>query len=262
MINRKYKSWLSLIIILAVAGCDSTWTIDLSKADQTSSPIIAPSQLYDSWITVTEGVEFKQVLVTEGSSEELLDIVRIDPTIASISFHVSEEQPATVSDWQEQLGATVVINGSYFDDNYQLVTRTQTDVDEAGPLLTGNTGYVYQTSSGWEIGATPAADTMQLLQSYPMLVADGQASVEDSTADSAQRTIIATNTAGVIYFIVAEYGVLNLKQLSHALANIDQPELDMALNLDGGSSTGLAIASSSVNYLDDSFLVPSVVAIR
>ena len=262
MTRSKFSSWLGLTVILLFAGCDSTWTLDFSNVGQTSSPIIAPAQLYDTWTSVTTGVDFKQLLVTVNNHEELLDVVRIDPAIADIQLHIQETDPATVSTWQSQLGASVVINASYFDEAYQLVTRTKTDTAEAGPLLSGRTGYFYQVNEQWKISDTMDTTAHQLLQSYPLLVSAGEATLNDSDTDTAQRTVVATGPNSELYLIVAEYGVLSLEQLSQALADLDHPTIEMALNLDGGSSTGLAIESNSVSYLDDSFLVPSVVAIQ
>lgn len=262
--NRKsLYGCIGLLLATTFAGCSSSWTIDLSQADHTTAPVVTPAQIYTDWTEVGAGVDFKQVLVTANASEELLDIVRIDPEEAQISFHVQEGEPQTVSDWQAELDATVVINAGYFDEDYELVTRTISKNGAAGPLLSGETGFFHEDTGGWKLSATPQQDrAYQLLQSYPLLVENGEALLETSAEDQAQRTVIAMNEAGMIYFIVAEYGVLTLAQLSQALADLDQPKLSVALNLDGGSSTGLAISSDSVDYLDDSFMVPSVVAIR
>lgn len=249
-------------LTLVLAGCSSSWTIDLSQADQVNSPVVTPAQLYSDWTAVQQGIDFKQVLVEQGDYEELLDIVRINPADAKISVHINEAEPVSVSTWQENLGATVVINGSYFDDAYELVTRTQATDQTAGPLLSGPTGFLYQVSDQWQIAETLPASTTQVVQSYPLLVDDGVAQVNTSTDDRAQRTVVATNAAGMVYFIVAEYGVLTMQELSAVLADLDTPKLTTALNLDGGSSTGLVISSDQLTYSDDSFIVPSVVAIR
>lgn len=266
MFKKPNRSWLAgglaVLSVVGLAGCSSSWTIDLSQADQLTAPLVKPTQLYTDWTVVKPGIDFKQVLVETDTNEELLDIVRIDPEQAEITLHVQEGEPLTVSDWQTKLKASVVINGSYFDEDYNLVTRTITATGSAGPLLSGETGFFYQLDR-WEIAAQPRQDrAYQVMQSYPLLVANGEPAVTKSTDDSAQRTVVATNEAGMIYFIVAEYGVFTLQEFSEALANLEGPELKTALNLDGGSSTGLVISSPNLEYSDDSFVVPSVVAIQ
>ena len=95
-----------------------------------------------------------------------------------------------------------------------------------------------------------------------MLVLAGAAQVKSDSTDTAQRTVVAVAADGLVYFIVSEYGGLTLTELSAALASLTDPNITAALNFDGGTSTGLAIDGATVSYLDDSLIVPSVVAVR
>ena len=70
--------------------------------------------------------------------------------------------------------------------------------------------------------------------------------------------MVAVDAAGLVYFIVCEYGVLTLSELATALSQLTDPVLDSALNVDGGTSTGISIDSATVQYVDDSLVVPSV----
>ncbi|MFA6474775.1 MAG: phosphodiester glycosidase family protein [Patescibacteria group bacterium] len=236
-----------LLVILISTGCSAE---------------IEPNQVaYKDWTKVQPGVQFKQVL----EQAELFDIIKIDPTKVDISVKVDETTPLSVADWQTKLDATVVINGSYFDEAYQLVTRTQTNDQTYGPLLTGQTGAFYQVASSWQLGNikdVALSDTNQLIQSYPILVEQGEALVEDSNGAVAQRTVVALDASGKIYFIIAEHGVLTLQQMATIIAAWTEPNIETALNLDGGTSTGLVIASDAVNYSDDSFVVPSVIVLH
>lgn len=255
---RRTFVWVALLFSLA--GCSSAWTIDLSNVNSANNPVIQPTVQYPNWTAVRSGVDFKQQLIKAGDNTELFSIVRIDPTITDISIVVDEAIPQTVSTWQEDLAATVVMNGSYFDEDYALVTRTVVAGVAYGPLLSGQTGSFTQSGGRWII--SPDSQLGDLgLQSYPILLLDGAAQVDTPSTDTAQRSIVAVDQSGQVYLIVCEYGVFTLTELSAALADLSDPDLMSALNLDGGTSTGLSIDSDTVRYLDNSLVVPSVVAI-
>ena len=59
---------------------------------------------------------------------------------------------------------------------------------------------------------------------------------------SARRTVIAQDRAGRILFIVTPQGYFTLYGLSAYLTGSDL-DLDIAINLDGGGSTGLLVAN-------------------
>lgn len=247
-----------LLLLLGLAGCSSTWTVDLSNVNSVNNPVIQPTIQYPDWTEVKTGVDFKQVVI----QEELFDIVRIDPDQAQLSIVVDEIEPKTVSDWQTTLGATVVMNGSYFDEQYELVTRTVTTGQSFGPLLSGQTGIFTSYNGQWLMTDDQTLLSDPGVQSYPLLLLAGQVQPVSTSTNTAQRTVVAVDAQGRVYFIVGEYGVLTLAELATALRTLTDPVLVSALNLDGGTSTGLVIQSATVSYGDDSLLVPSVVAIQ
>jgi uncharacterized protein YigE (DUF2233 family) len=79
------------------------------------------------------------------------------------------------------------------------------------------------------------------LQSFPVLVKPGgQPGFLEEDGLTSRRTVIAQDRDGRILFILAPWGSFTLYQLSAYLAASDL-ELDIALNLDGGTSTGLLL---------------------
>lgn len=83
------------------------------------------------------------------------------------------------------------------------------------------------------------------LQSFPVLVKPGGElgfGVERENYAKARRTVIAQDKDGRILFIVAPQGYFTLHQLSVYLTESDL-NLDIALNLDGGGSTGILVAN-------------------
>lgn len=85
------------------------------------------------------------------------------------------------------------------------------------------------------------------LQSFPILVKPGgeigfPAQHEDH--QQSRRTVIGQDRQGRILFIVTPRGYFTLHQLSLYLANSDF-DLDIAVNLDGGPSSGVLVADPS-----------------
>ena len=78
----------------------------------------------------------------------------------------------------------------------------------------------------------------------------------------ARRTVIAQDNEGYILIVVTPRGYLSLHELAVFLANSDL-EVDVALNLDGGSSTGLWLDTGpTVVEIDSIAPVPSVIAVH
>lgn len=258
------NKYLLGITLLFITGCSNdSFTLDLSNWQSGKNPTVTPAVHYADWTSVQPGVDFKQVLIEQGTSTELFDIVRIDQTQATLAVAVDETNPKTVSSWAEDLSASVVINGSYFDEHYEILTRTVTPNATKGKLLSGTTGVIQQSADEtWTIDTWSGESiiSQQAIQSYPMLLDEGDLFSGGST-DTAQRTVVAQGVDGMLYLVIAEYGVLSLDQLAQSLAVDLDLDIQSALNLDGGTSTGLSIQSSTMNYLDDSLLVPSVLYI-
>ncbi len=83
------------------------------------------------------------------------------------------------------------------------------------------------------------------LQSFPILVRPGGElgfGAERENYARARRTVIGQDKEGRILFIVAPEGYFTLHQLSVYLTQSDL-DLDIAVNLDGGGSTGILVAN-------------------
>jgi hypothetical protein len=90
----------------------------------------------------------------------------------------------------------------------------------------------------------PDEPLLAALQSFPVLVKPGgqlgfPAEYEDNI--QARRTVIGQDWEGRILFIVAPRGTFTLHQLSVYLTESDL-NLYVAINLDGGPSTGILVA--------------------
>ena len=91
----------------------------------------------------------------------------------------------------------------------------------------------------------PSEPLRASLQSFPVLVQPGGQlgfGAERESGTSARRTVIAQDRQGRILFMVAPQGYFTLHQLSVYLTQSDL-NLDIAVNLDGGGSTGILVAN-------------------
>lgn len=116
---------------------------------------------------------------------------------------------------------------------------------------------------GWPYD--PQEPLAQAVQSFPVLVKPGgvigfPAGAGEGTP--ARRTVVARERGGSILFLVAPDGYLSLSELSVFLTGSDL-DIDVALNLDGGGSTGLWLTAPDAAVEINSFTpVPSVITVQ
>lgn len=267
------KFFARIFAIIAVytllgTSCDSdVVTVDFSNTSQSSGPSIITDLEYPEWTEILPDIHLKQQLVTVGNGTELLSIVRFDPATTPFKIAVSEGNPKTLDQWKTELGASVVINASYFDESYNLTTRTVVDGESFGPLLTGKTG-ILRSVDGQQWTISKTADVQKnttptfSVQSYPLLIHNGAVNFTEGSGDTGQRTVVAMDTSGSMYWIIAEYGVTSLNELSLLLDTDLNIDISEALNLDGGSSTGLIISETEdITYYNSAVAVPAVLYI-
>ena len=88
----------------------------------------------------------------------------------------------------------------------------------------------------------------------------GQGGYSDDSVLRARRTAIGQDTSGRILLVVASSGTFTLAEMSQFLLNSDF-DLAVALNLDGGASSGLLLREPSEGIPAFS-LLPTVITIR
>ncbi len=165
-----------------------------------------------------------------------------------------DSMPKSLETWQRETNALIIVNGgfysveneSYFPDGLTIVNGKA-----SGRSYNGFGGMLAINQSRAELrwlAQKPynAYEPLQAaLQSFPILVQPGGRlgfGAERENGVSARRTVIGQDKDGRILFIVAPQGYFTLHQLSVYLTESDL-NLDMALNLDGGGSTGILVAN-------------------
>jgi hypothetical protein len=241
--------WLGFLLACLLTGCDLEEGLALPSAVP-----VTPSPAPGSWQTLRTGLERRRLdaLNEQGLRVDTLTILRIDPKFFTfkVAYH---PKPLTLEAWQAETGALIVINGGYFWQKDELYYPTGLAVIDGKPI-----GASYDSFAGmlaiskagpelrWLAQKPYSAKEALLsgLQSFPLLVKPGGElgfPVEKEDLQQDRRTVIAQDKKGRFLLIIAPRGGFTLHRLSAYLAASDM-ELNIALNLDGGPSTGLLLA--------------------
>ena len=277
-------AWLARIVLgslfLLTAGCASLLApTPTPTATPTATPLPTPSPWPSptpepadtGWQRLASGVEWRQVLVPIDGVTERLAILRLDPHHVRFRVHYDPGQPEPVSGWAERLGARVVVNAGYFTPENRTIGLLIGDGQSWGEPYGDFAGLFAvdtndQVSVRWlrERPYDPAEPLHQAVMSFPLLVKPGGALGFPADADDgtpSRRTVVGQDTQGRILFLVAPRGYLSLHRLAQFLVGSDLA-IDAALNLDGGSSTGLWLDLGGERVsIDSRTAIPAVIAI-
>jgi uncharacterized protein YigE (DUF2233 family) len=190
--------------------------------------------------------------------------MRIDPQAYRFEIAYAPDAPQTTETWREALGALMVINGGFFTPEYVAtglividgVASGQSYGDGAGMVIINQGQLAIQDLAERPYSPT---DPIQFgLQAFPMLVKQGGVVGYQAQGETARRTVVGQDKNGRILFIFAPLGGFSLAEMSQWLVDSDL-ELDIALNLDGGTSSSIAIANET--GILGFALLPTVIAV-
>jgi hypothetical protein len=205
------------------------------------------------WEQLQPGLERRILdIIKEGEHWESLYILRLEPDY--FQFGVAyEPQGLALEAWQEQTNALIIVNGGYFwqeGEQYFPNGLTVIDGTPMGASYDDFGGMFAVTENGPQLRwlanqpYDPSEQLLSALQSFPILVKPGGEmgfSAEHEDNLSARRTVIAQDREGRILLMIAPGGNLTLHQLSAYLTSTDL-NLEIAINLDGGPSSGILLA--------------------
>lgn len=225
------------------------------------------------WYWVQPGMERRSIRLYNDQNQQIesLYLLRLDPN--QFRFDVAFDETAlSLETWQTRTNALVVLNGGYFRiENNRHFPNGLTIVNG------GSFGSSYDSFAGmlaisdeavelrWlaEKPYDPGEPLRAALQSFPLLVKPGgelgfPAQYEDNL--KARRTVIGQDWEGRILLLVAPQGYFTLHQLSLYLTESDL-QLHIALNLDGGPSSGILLADPPESIPSQS-LLPFVILVH
>jgi hypothetical protein len=206
------------------------------------------------WSLVRPGLERRVIPVYDRQNlqVESLHVWRLDQNYFRMDIAYADS-PKSLETWQRETNALMVVNGGFYSiENERYFPDGLTIVNGAASEhgLNGFDGLLAIRDSGTEVRwldqkpYDPAEPLHAALQSFPILVEPGGGlgyGPERESNASARRTVIAQDKDGRVLFIIAPQGYFTLHQLSAYLTESDL-DLDIALNLDGGGSTGILVA--------------------
>lgn len=207
------------------------------------------------WSLLQHGLERRTVPIYDSANQqvETVHIWRLDQDFFRLDI-AYEARPKSLEAWQRQTNALMVVNGGFYSiDNERYFPDGLTIVngEASGRIRNSFEGMLAIGESRAELRwlaqkpYDPAEPLQAALQSFPLLVEPGGGlgyGRERESGASARRTVIAQDKQGRILFIVTPQGHFTLHRLSAYLTDSDL-NLDIAINLDGGGSTGILVAN-------------------
>ena len=255
-----------LLLIILLGTCGSTIYFIKNEpsvtpaAIFTPTPVSSPSGTLEAipdtgWSTLQRGLERRVINLYNDQNQpvESVYIWRLDPKHFRIDV-AFDERPKSLDSWQKETNASLVVNGGYYsieNERYFPDGLTILNGKPSGRSFAGFGGMLAikegQAELRWlvEEPYNSYEPLQTALQSFPILVKPGGElgfGPERENHVSARRTVIAQDKQGRILFIVTPLGYFTLHQLSAYLTASDL-NLDIAINLDGGGSTGILVAS-------------------
>jgi len=207
------------------------------------------------WSILQPGLERRLIKIYNGENQpvESVYVWRLDQKHFRLDV-AFDATPKTLESWQKETNASMVVDGGYYsieNERYFPDGLTIINGQASGRSFNGHGGMLAIDESGAELRwlverpYQPGERLQAALQAFPILVKPGGQlgfGPERENHVRARRTVIAQDKEGRILFIVAPQGHFTLHQLSVYLTESDL-NLDIAVNLDGGGSTGILVAN-------------------
>ncbi len=252
----------------------------------TAAPTLTPTPTYTptptatptppAWDPVAPGISrtYLPVPVPERDTLAYAYALRLDPNRVAFRVYYEGDQPHSIAEWQTITGAPVVVNGGFFSGDHRPVGRLVIDGELYGaPISTeeriGTPGLFAVLDDRVEIYALGRSSYSprgmrfdQAVESYPMLLLPGrQPTYPDDVGRRARRTVIGIDDQGYVVIVLFDSSVFSLAELSRWLA-ASNLNLDTALNLDGGRSSGLGVALPYEQKLIEAYVpLPIVIGV-
>jgi hypothetical protein len=273
----------SFLFIILIGTCSSiVYYMDREPVvtpAPTSTPTTVPTALGATetvpdtgWSLVQPGLERRVINIYNDQDQpiESVHLWRLDQNHFRMDV-AFEETPRSLDIWQKETNAALVVNGGFFsieNERYFPNGITIVNGEVSGSSYDGFGGMLAihegRAELRWlvERPYDPNEQFQAALQSFPILVKPGGElgyPEERENNVGARRTVIAQDRAGRILFIVTPQGHFTLHQLSLYLTESDL-DLEIAVNLDGGGSTGILVADPR-EIIPSKVLLPFVILV-
>jgi uncharacterized protein YigE (DUF2233 family) len=226
-----------------------------------------------NWTPLTGGIDWRRLSFRSSDNTDVgVLVVRIDPSVVTFKVIYKPGESHSIQDWQSRLpGAVLIVNASFFDTSNRALGLVAVDGVLSGASFPRSDTGLFQVQNG-----APRVRSLylepynnaerfdQAVQGFPMLVVAGQVAPgfePDVSQVSARRTVLAMDRSGRILFIVTPFTNVKLADLAGWLG-VSGLDIDAALNVDGGNSTCLYMATGGPSAFTLSLApVPVVLAV-
>ena len=272
------KQALGAICLLGLlCGCA---IVDLAPKITTTAaaprPIVSPRPTATpvppdtGWQIIAPGVEYRELAIAQDQRSERLKIMRIDPAHTRLRVLYNPDRPQRVSEWLSESKALAAVNGNFFDPQQHALGLIIQDGQRRDGVVYEGFGGMFAVAGDearvrWNVQEPYNGEPLTYaLQNFPMLVLPGGApNLEiDDNGRTAPRTVVAQDRSGRLIFLASPAPFFTLTNLGQWLA-VSDLDLDRALNLDGGTSTGLLLRDGAGTRGIDSWVgVPNVIVVE
>lgn len=215
-----------------------------------------------------KGLQFTTAKAVEGSQSVELHVVAFSPRTHTLAVMDNPERAFDLGTASLKRGALAAVNGGYFQPDRTplgLVVRQGTELHplEHARLLSGLVTVAGGRVSLLRFGEfKPSPAVHEALQAGPFLIDGGKPVAGLNATRAAARTVVWKDDAGRCGLLVCRFATLaETAQILIAPGVVGAGKITRALNLDGGSSTGLWVAGEPPFYLHEGKDVRNYLAI-
>jgi hypothetical protein len=257
------------ILLLSACVSPSPTTSNQLPATNPQSPapspqLPTPTPSDSGWVSLDPGLDRREIVVpfTEQGFAERLILFRIDPAFFTFRVRYSPGFPRYVSEWAT--AARLVFNAGYFDENNAALGLLVSDGRSFGASYR-DLGGMFSV-----VGGQPNIRSLiyqpyeliepleQAVQSFPTLIyPDGSPFNKEDNVRS-RRTAVGQDAEGRVYLVIAPHTAFTLAELA-AWLHASDLGLTIALNLDGGGSTGYSAGGH--DQINSLVPIPAVIAV-
>ncbi|HLX56116.1 MAG TPA: phosphodiester glycosidase family protein [Ktedonobacteraceae bacterium] len=258
------------LLAFSLLACDAP-TVNLGGNPTPITSNLPGNAQFNTWYSAASGVEVRyEDWNVSGGASDTVTIVRVDPHAVTLSVGYQPDKPLLMSHWMQQEHSVAIINGGYFDQNDRATALVISNGQIYGSTYTGFGGML-AVDKGEHISLRslqqqpyiPGESLTQAIQCSPMLMLDGKRTQFTASDAQSRRSIVAMDKRGRLLFISSPDDIFSLDQMADLLASSDL-SISIALNMDGGSSTGLFVNGNGKSQVTiDSYVpLPLVVIVR
>jgi hypothetical protein len=275
--------WLCLLLCLLLTGCAGLPLPGAATAQpgSTTAPPNSTATLIEpdiaepdsGWIAIGPGIEWRRLLadIPGHNRQAPVHIARLDQQAMQFRVGHTPAAPRPFAEWCTANDVIAAINGGFFEADYQTTALVISDGVAYGSSYQGQGG-MFAVDVWGNVSLRYLPDTpydpneplQQAIQGWPMLIrpGGGPLAFSETSGQRARRSVIAMDRSGNVLLLAFPGSDFLLDELATWLLSSDLA-IDSALNLDGGSSTGLCVRTDSYQERIDAFvLLPTALQVR